>query len=134
MKEKFNNATALRPEGERTIDAPLVAIDLNSFIDLIKKEKAWKKGDRNAITVFKTNGMRIVLIALRKDAEITEHKTDGLMSLQVLEGEMIFKTETQTVELIKGEMLALHETISHAVLAKEETFFLLTLTTTLEHK
>lgn len=57
MKEKFNNATTQRPEGERTIDAALVTIDMNSFIELIKKEKVWEESDRNAITVFKTNSM-----------------------------------------------------------------------------
>ena len=40
-------------------------------------------------------------------------------------------TEEQSVELGKGEMLALHENVPHSVLAKEETIFLLTLTTTL---
>jgi quercetin dioxygenase-like cupin family protein len=134
MKEKFNNSTTQRPEGERTIDAALVTIDINSFIGLIKKEKVWEESDRNAITVFKTNGMRIVLIALRKGAEMIKHKVDGLISLQVLEGKIAFKTDEQTVELNKGQMLALHEGVSHDVLAKEETIFLLTLTTTLETK
>lgn len=134
MKTKINNATAQRPEGERTIDAALVTIDMNSFIELIRKEKVWEENDRNAITVFKTNGMRIVLIALRKGAEMIKHKADGLISLQVLEGQIMFKTDEQTVELGKGQMLALHEAISHDVLAKEEAIFLLTLTTTLESK
>ena len=134
MKEKFNNATTQRPEGERTIDAALVTIDMNSFIELIKKEKVWEESDRNAITVFKTNSMCIVLIALRKGAEMNKHKADGLISLQVLEGQIMFKTDEQTVELGKGQMLALHEAILHDVLAKEETIFLLTLTTTLESK
>lgn len=134
MEEKSNNATTLRPEGERTIDANLVTIDIYSFIELIKKETTWEESDRNAITVFKTNGLRIVLIALRKGAEMNEHKVDGLISLQILEGQITFKTDKQTVELGKGQMLALHEAISHNVLAKEETIFLLTLTTSLESK
>ncbi len=78
--------------------------------------------------------MCIVLIALRKGAEMNKHKADGLISLQVLEGQIMFKTDEQTVELGKGQMLALHEAILHDVLAKEETIFLLTLTTTLESK
>jgi len=134
MEEKFINATTKRPEGERTMDAALVKIDVNLFIELIKKEKSWEEGDRNAITVFKTNGMRIVLIALRKGAKMIKHKADGLICLQVLEGQIEFKTDEQTVELVKGQMLTLHEAILHDVLAKEETIFLLTLTTTLEGK
>ena len=131
MDIKFNEATTQRPHGDRIMDAPLVTIDLRSFTKQIKDEKAWKDTDRNAITVFKTDGMRIVLIALHKDAEMSTHTADGMISVQVLEGQILFTTEEQSVELGQGEMLALHENVPHSVLAKEETIFLLTLTTTL---
>jgi quercetin dioxygenase-like cupin family protein len=134
MEEKSNEATALRPQGNRIMDAALVAIDIPSFSKQIKNEKPWNNSDRNAITVFKTNGLRIVLIALHKNAEMIEHTADGMISLQVLEGKIIITTEAQSVELGKGQMLALHENILHSVFAKEETIFLLTLTTTLAKK
>ena len=134
MIEKFNEATKQRPKGERTLDASQVTIDLNHFTKQIRNEKAWKDSDRNAITVFKTNGMRIVLIALHKNAEMAKHTADGMISVQVLEGQILFTTTEQSVELGKGKMLALHENIPHSVLAKEETIFLLTLTTTLAVK
>ena len=134
MEEKSNEATNQRPQGDRIMDAPLVTMDLGSFTEQIRNEQAWKESDRNAITVFKTNGMRIVLIALHKDAEMAKHKVDGMISVQVLEGQILFTTEEQSVKLGKGEMLALHENVPHSVLAKEETIFLLTLTTTLAGK
>ena len=127
MEEKSNDATPQRPEGDRVVDAPLVKINLRSFTEQIRNEKTWKDSDRNAITVFKTDGMRIVLIALHKDAEMTKHTADGMISLQVLEGHLLFTTKEQSVELEKGQMLALHENVPHSVLAKEETIFLLTL-------
>ena len=129
--EKSNEATVLRPLGDRKIDAPLVTFDLFTFIEQIKKEKKWKETDRNAITVFKTNGLRIVLIALRKGAEMIKHKADGLISIQVLEGKMQLHTDDQSFKLGKGQMLALHKGIPHSLLAKKKTIFLLTLTTTL---
>jgi quercetin dioxygenase-like cupin family protein len=134
MEEKFNEATAKRPEGDRTLDAKLVTIDLSSFIGQMRNEEQWGKSDRNAITVFKTNGMRIVLIALHKGAEMPRHTAEGLISVQVLEGEMLFSTDEQSIELGKGQMLALHMGIPHSVLAKEETIFLLTLTTKMVDK
>ena len=112
MEEKFNEATTQRPQGDRTIDAPLVTIDLLSFIEQIRKEKPWKDSDRNAITIFKTNGMRIVLIALHKGAEMIKHIADGLINVQVLEGQMLFNTDEQSIKLGKAQMLALHEGIS----------------------
>ena len=134
MDEKYNEATAQRPQGDRTMDAPLVSINLGSFIEQIRNEKTWEDSDRNAITVFKTNGMRIVLIALHKNAELSRHTANGIISVQVLEGQMIFTTDQQSVELSKDQLLTLHQGIPHSIVAKEETVFLLTLTTTLAPK
>lgn len=131
MEQKFNEATRQRPHGDRITDAPLVNIDLPSFIEQIRNEKPWKDSDRNAITVFKTNGLRIVLIALHKGTEMIKHTADGLISVQVLEGQMFFNTDERSVKLRKGQMLALHAGIPHSIQAMEETIFLLTLTTTL---
>ncbi len=134
MDEKYNEATPQRPEGDRSIDAMLVTIDLPLFMEHIKQESSWKDSDRNAITVFKTNGLRIVLIALHEGAEMARHTANGIISVQVLEGQLQFNTDRQSVELNKGQMLALHERISHSVKAIKETIFLLTLTTTLAVK
>jgi quercetin dioxygenase-like cupin family protein len=132
MDEKFNESTAQRPDGERMIDAALVSIDLPLYMAQIKDESSWKDGKRNAITVFKTNGLRIVLIALHEGSEMARHTADGIISVQVLEGLIQFNTDKQSVELGKGQMLALHERIPHSVKAIRETVFLLTLTTRLE--
>ncbi len=134
MKEKFNESTQQRPEGDRPIDAPFVNIDLPTFIKQIRQESTWKESDRNAITVFKTNGLRVVLIALHKGATMVRHMVDGIISVQVLEGNLQFNTDQHSVELNKGQMLALHERIPHSVTAVNETIFLLALTTTLATK
>ncbi len=132
MDEKYNEATPQRPEGDHLTDASLVTIDLPLFMEQIKQESSWKDSKRNAITVFKTNGLRIVLIALHEGAEMARHTADGIISVQVLEGQLQFNTDLQSVKLSKGQMLALHERIPHSVQAIKETTFLLTLTTTLE--
>ena len=133
MEEKFNEATPQRTQ-EHLLDAPLVSIDLLAFIAQIKQESTWKESDRNTITVFKTNGLRIVLIALHEGAEMVRHTANGVISVQVLEGKLQFNTDLQSVELNTGEMLALHERIPHSVVAIKETIFVLTLTTTLAGK
>lgn len=127
MDEKFNEATELRPEGQRTLDAALVTIDLGLFIKQIRSEQTWLDSDRNAITIFKSMIMRMVLIALHQGAEMKKHTAPGTISIQVIEGEMQFTTDEQNITLRSGQMLVLHEGISHSVLAKTETVFLLTL-------
>lgn len=126
MTEKFNNSTPQRPEGDRMLDAALVHIDLPLHIRQIKEEPAWKDGKKNAITVFKTEQLRIVLVELHEGAEIARHLADGIISVQVLDGKLQFNTDQQSVELENGQMLTLHERIYHRVVAIREAIFLLT--------
>jgi quercetin dioxygenase-like cupin family protein len=134
MKQKFNEATPQRPEGDRVLDASMVVIDLPATIEQLKQEPSWQDSDRNAITVFKTDGMRIVLIALHAGAEMVKHTANGMISVQVLEGQIQFNTDLKSSELSVGQMLTLHEQIPHSVVALKETVFLLTLTTTMPVK
>jgi quercetin dioxygenase-like cupin family protein len=71
--------------------------------------------------------MRIVLIALHEDAIIAKHTANGVISVQVLEGEIVFNTDHQSVVLKKGEMIALHKSEPHSVAAAKESVFILTL-------
>lgn len=132
MKTKNNESTDLRPEGARLMDAPLVSIGIPEFMKQLKAEATWQNSDRNAITVFKTNGLRIVLIALHEEAVMKKHTAGGIISVQVLEGEINFSTDNQSMVLKQGDMVALHEGLSHSVKAIKESVFLLTLTTSLE--
>lgn len=127
MKEKYNDATPSRPNGDRAIDASIISFDLKKEIREIKKEGVWKKNDRNAITLLKTESMRIVLIAMHKDALMREHVSKGMISLQVLEGTITFMTQNSEDDLEKGEMITLHEEIPHSVYALTDAVFLLTM-------
>lgn len=129
MEAKHIESTELRPEGGRLMDATLVNIDVPGFIKEIKSEAAWANSDRNAMTIYKTNGMRIVLIALHENAIMKRHTADGIISVQVLEGEINFNTDEQSVVLEKGQMIALHKGVAHSVAAAKESVFLLTLAT-----
>ncbi|HEY0772408.1 MAG TPA: cupin domain-containing protein [Sphingobacteriaceae bacterium] len=126
MENKSNHATPLRPEGDRILDASLVEMDLDQYIKQIQSEPAWETGDRNSVTIFKSDAMRIVLVGLHEGAELKTHTANGIISVQVLEGYIKFTTETQVTELQKGKMLALHKNIPHSVFAVKKTFFLLT--------
>jgi quercetin dioxygenase-like cupin family protein len=134
MKVKYNESTDLRPEGGRLIDAPLVIIDIKENTKRLRNEPAWKNGDRNAMTLYKTNGMRIVLVALHEDTLMKKHTNDGIICVQVLEGEINFITDEQPVVLKKGQMITLHKGLAHSVAAIKESVFLLTLNTSSDKK
>lgn len=112
---------------DRILDTELVELNLNTAQVQIKTEAAWLKGDRNAITLFKSDSLRIVLMALHTDAELKAHKAPGRISVQILEGEITFKTDKQVSHLGKGEMLTLQKGITHSVFAVREAVFLLTI-------
>lgn len=127
MESKSNDATLQRPEGNRIIDGPLVTMNVNKFIVQLKNETAWKDNDRNSVTIFKSDTMRIVLIGLHQNAKLLPHKANGVISVQVVEGKINFITEQQDLIVEKGHMIALHENIPHSVIALTESFLLLTL-------
>ena len=105
MEKKFNEATPQRLQ-EHLLDAPLVYMNIPAFIEQLKNESTWKDSDRNTITVFKTDGLRMVLIGLHAGAEMAKHSANGHISVQVLEGALKFVTDEKSVELNKGEIVA----------------------------
>lgn len=126
MENSSIDATNNRPEGERKIDSPVLVIDIPRFISQIKDETTWEERNRNAITVFKTQSMRIVLVALHKDARMETQRPENVFSLQVLKGKVIVKTDFTTTEVDKEMMVALHDKISYTITALKKSIFLLT--------
>jgi quercetin dioxygenase-like cupin family protein len=126
MENKSNDASP-RPDGSREVNARMVEMDVYKFIDQLKQEPNWVNGDRNTMTIFKSETMRIVLMGLHEKAELKAHKANGVISVQVVEGKINFTAEEQTASLEKGQMIALQANIIHSVKALSDSFFLLTL-------
>jgi quercetin dioxygenase-like cupin family protein len=126
MEQKSNDATPLRPQGDRVLNAPLVTMDLNKFIEQIKAETTWQESDHNSITIFKSDSLRLVVIGMHENTELKTHSTNAIISVQLLAGAIQFITNEETVALTKGNMIALQPKIPHSVKAETESFFLLT--------
>lgn len=116
-----------RVEENISINNSMQEMNLLQLIERLKSEKSWMVGDRNAITIFKSPTMRIVLMGLHENAILKPHKAKGVISVQVLEGQMSFATDHQNTILEKGQMIALQENYTHEIRAIKECFFLLTL-------
>lgn len=127
MENKSTDATPQRPDGDRILNAPLVEMDLAEVIKQIKSETTWANSDRNSVTLFKSETMRIVLIGLHENEELKPHKANGVISVQVFQGKIEFIAEQQHTYIEKGQIIALQENIVHSVKALTESFFLLTL-------
>ena len=128
LNERSNEATRNRPEGDRVIEAASMDLNLPAFVRQIKDEEAWRKNDRNSITVFKSAGMRMVLGGLHKDAEMLPHKAPGVMSIHLLEGALEVTTDQLDTTLYSGHVVVVHKGCNYRVVATEESIYLLTIT------
>ncbi|MCW3120014.1 MAG: hypothetical protein JWM28_4096 [Chitinophagaceae bacterium] len=120
-----NDATTNRPEGDRILDAPYVFINMPDYLRMIKEEKAWILNDRNSITVFKGNGLTLVLTALKQGALLDKIQTDGFMALQLLEGLITINTPDGNMDMQLNQIMVFHPSIQYSVTASEECSFLL---------
>jgi hypothetical protein len=127
MENKDIESTHNRPDGERMIDASQLLIDIPSFVKQIRGEKQWKKSDRNSITVFKSDKMRIVLTGMRRNAEMHARHPENVLSLHVTDGKISLETEFKKVKIGSGQILALHEKVPYTIKAIKKTTMLLTI-------
>ena len=130
METISNDLTPQNPTGGRALDAPLLVLNLPARLAQVRQDPAYQTSDRKSLTLFKTDQLRVVLLALHADAELTTHTAPGPISVQVLDGQLTFRTAEQTTELAQGQLLTLHAGIPHSVRAITEAAFLLTLAVT----
>ena len=126
MKTKYNESTHNRPEGDRIVDAPVVISDIKTYIKELKKEKAWTSNDRNAITLFKSEKMKIVLVAMHKKAIMKTEKPDDTLNVQVLKGRIRLEANGNLYQAEENQIISLHENMPYQIKALSKSVFLLT--------
>jgi quercetin dioxygenase-like cupin family protein len=105
---------------------PYLEFDLSAELQRLKAETTWNSG-HNAKTLIKYDDFRVVLIALQSDAHMSEHRSDGRISVQVLSGHVQLRALGRTFDLHAGGMVALDRGVPHDVEAREPSAFLLTI-------
>jgi quercetin dioxygenase-like cupin family protein len=118
---------------ERSLDEPVMTFDLRAIVADIKRESTWRTARRNAVTLQKQPGFRVVLVALQAAEGLAPHATDSPVSVQALEGELVVVVGTEEFVLPAGQLLTLRPGIEHGVRATTESAFLLTLATEATH-
>jgi quercetin dioxygenase-like cupin family protein len=111
-----------RPEA-----GPFVHVRLTDEVERLKSEPAWRDGDRNAITLTKRAGLRLVLTALRQGAVLREHRAPTAATLHVLTGRMVLRVGDRPLPLGPGDVVTMEPGLAHAGEALDDTVFLLTL-------
>ena len=105
---------------------PFMEFDLEAEAHRLKAETTWTTG-HNARTLVKYDDLRVVLIALQREARLPEHQTEGRVSVQVISGHIQVRASGRTFNLRSGGLLTLDPAIRHDVTAIDESAVLLTI-------
>jgi quercetin dioxygenase-like cupin family protein len=118
---------------ERSLNRPVMTFDLPAILADLKQEPTWRTAKRNAVTLLKQRGFRLVLVALQAGAALASHQTDSAVSIQALAGELAIRIGTDEFVLAAGQLLTLGPGLEHAVRAPADSAFLLTLASEAPH-
>jgi len=104
-----------------------LSFDLAAEAEKLRREPTWNAHGHNAKTLVKHPDFRVVLIALRAGARISEHKTDHCVTIHALEGTLRLQLRGETLQLDSGSLLALEQTVLHDIEAVTDSLFVLSL-------
>lgn len=129
--------SVMRPSGDLTfaekeeelaaLTAPLLRFDLNSEIDRLQTDEHWLKDGRISKTLAKYSDFRIVLVLMRAETLMQEHKANARISIHSLRGRLSIQLPEKLVELSAGQLLVLEKSLPHDVKAIEDSAFLLSI-------
>jgi quercetin dioxygenase-like cupin family protein len=115
------------PRTERPQAGPHVSLRLADEIERLQREPGWRDGDRNAITLTRGVGLRLVLTALRQGAALQEHRAPAAATVHVLSGRLALRAAGEPLELGPGDVVVMEAGLAHAAEALADSVFLLTL-------
>jgi quercetin dioxygenase-like cupin family protein len=124
-KDTGHDLSHRRPHSPPTAGA-LLEFDLTKEVHELHEEPSWKNG-QNTKTLVKYDDLRVLLTVLKAKVRISEHKTEGRLSVQILSGHLRMTASGRTFDLRPGSLLALDSGILHDVEALEDSAFLLTI-------
>ncbi len=113
---------------EGTLSTPLLQFDIGEEISQQRQEDSWLRGTgRSSKTLVKHPDLRIVLISMKANTCMHEHKTTARISVQTISGHVRLRLPARTADLPAGHLLVLDQCLPHDVEALEDSAFLLTL-------
>ena len=107
---------------------PLLQIDLERELRQLRREDSWQRETgRSSKTLAKYPDFRIVLILMKGDTRMRQHRAEGRISIQQLKGQVRIHLANRTVNVSAGQLLVLDCGVLHDVEALEESALLLTI-------
>lgn len=107
----------------------IIRYNLSSELEKLKGAASWRReSGRSAETLVKYNEFRIVLVRMKPGSYMSQHKAEGPISIQAIQGKIRVHLPGDRMEnLAPGDLLTLDRCLEHDVEALEESAFLLTI-------
>ena len=109
----------------RTIEGEVLVHHLVRSEQMIDQDLLAKHG-RTARTVVKEGPLRLTLIALAAGGTLPSHATDDPVTIQVLDGTVVFDAAGREYPLALGDVLVLAAGVDHSARSEGGVLFLLT--------
>lgn len=107
---------------------PLLQIDFERELQQLRQEDSWQRETgRSSKTLAKYPDFRIVLILMKSGTRMRQHKAEGRVSVQLLDGLVCVHLADRMVNVSGGHLLVMDCGVLHDVEALEESALLLTI-------
>lgn len=110
---------------QRTIEGDVLVQHLKQDERMIDQALLAKHG-RSARTLVKEGPLRLTLMAIGAGGHLPPHRTEGPVTIHVLEGAVTFDANGQSYPLVPGDVLVLAAGVEHSARSAAGTLFLLT--------
>jgi quercetin dioxygenase-like cupin family protein len=110
----------------RTLTGPARDFNLADEIASLRSEPSWQQSDRNSRTLVHESQLRIIVTVMKAGARLHEHRTDGAVSIQTIQGHLRLGIGQDAVDLPQGRLVAIEPGVTHELDAIDESAFVLT--------
>lgn len=109
----------------RKIDGAVLVRHLKRDEQMIDQDLLARHG-RSARTLVKDGPLRLTLIAVGADGGMPSHRSEGPVTIHLLEGDVVIGAEGRDYSLVPGEVLVLAAGVEHSVRSAGGCMLLLT--------
>lgn len=93
----------------------------------LKHDKSWEEGEINSMILKKNEHRKEILLVMHNDTKIESFQRDQSITLNVIEGEIKFRTSKHLVHLYSGQFFTLSEKVKYTFHSIVESTILITI-------
>ena len=116
----------LREHPAERFAGPEHVFDLRQTASTLQEEAHASQQGHRQISIFHRDNVTMVLFVFEAGGTMREHRANGLVTIQILDGALSVTTPQSTYDLQSGQILALDANVPHSLQATALTQMLLT--------